>query len=189
MNHIGKTLAINLAKNWWVLLVRGIVAIAFGLLTWLQPGISLASLVILFGAFAMAEGIFGVWSAIDGRRHHEEWGVLLLEGLIGIGAGMVTFFVPAVTTLALLMFIAVWAIARGVLQIVLAIRLRKEIEGEWLLVLGGLASVLFGSILITQPEVGALGLLWVIAAYAVAFGVVLVSLSLRVRRFGNKLAA
>ena len=187
MNMVEKKMAKVLASNWWVVLVRGLVAIAFGILTWLQPGISLASLVILFGAYSLVEGLFELFSAFSSKPHHEDWWVELLEGLLGISVGLITFFVPAVTTLALLFFIAAWAIARGVLQMVFAIRLRKEIEGEWLLVLGGLASVVFGGILITQPEAGALGLLWVVAFYALVFGGLLVALSLRLRRLKQHL--
>lgn len=187
MNMVERKMAKVLASNWWVVLVRGLVAIAFGILTWLQPGISLASLVILFGAYSLVEGLFELFSAFSSKPHHEDWWVELLEGLLGISVGLITFFVPAVTTLALLFFIAAWAIARGVLQMVFAIRLRKEIEGEWLLVIGGLASVVFGGILITQPEAGALGLLWVVAFYALVFGGLLVALSLRLRRLKQHL--
>lgn len=182
-------LATILARNWWMLLLRGLIAIAFGVLTWFQPGISLASLVLLFGAYSMADGVLGAWTAIAGRKEREHWWVLLLEGLVGIGVGLLTFFAPQVTTLALLFYIAIWAVATGVLEIVAAIRLRKEIEGEWLLVLGGLASVGFGVLLMAQPGAGALALLWLIAAYAVAFGVVLVTLAFKARGFGQKLAA
>ena len=184
-----KKLVTILARHWWVLLLRGLLAIAFGVFTWFQPGISLASLILLFGAYAMSDGIFGVWTAIKGRNDHEHWWVLLLEGLIGIAAGLMTFLAPGVTTLVLLIFIATWAVARGVLEIVAAIRLRKEIEGEWLLILGGLVSILFGGFLMTHPEAGVLGLLWVVAFYAVSIGILLVMLAIRVRIFGKGLEA
>lgn len=182
-------LAAILARNWWVLLLRGIVAIAFGVVTWLQPGISVAALVLLFGAYSLADGVLGAWSAIAGRKEKEHWWVLLLEGLVGIGVGLLTLFAPGVTALALLFYIAIWAIATGVLEIVAAIRLRKEIEGEWLLVLGGLASVAFGVLLMARPGAGALAVLWLIAAYSIAFGVILVVLAVKARGFGKALAA
>ena len=182
-------LATILSRNWWVLLLRGIVAIAFGVLTWFQPGISLASLVLLFGVYSMADGILGTWTAIAGRKERDHWWVLLLEGLVGIGVGLLTLFAPGVTALALLFYIAIWAIATGVLEIVAAIRLRKEIEGEWLLVLGGLASVVFGVLLMARPGVGVLAVLWLVAAYAVVFGVLLVILAFKARSFGRQLAA
>jgi uncharacterized membrane protein HdeD (DUF308 family) len=187
MELVKDQLAAILSRNWWVLLLRGIVAIVFGVLTWLLPGISLAALVLLFGAYSMVDGILGAWTAIAGRKEHEHWWVLLLEGLVGIGVGILTLFAPGVTALALLFYIAIWAIATGVLEIVAAIRLRKEIEGEWLLVLGGLASVAFGVLLMARPGAGALAVLWIIAAYAVVFGVILVVLAFKARSFARAL--
>ena len=178
-------LATILARSWWVLLLRGLFAIAFGVVAWLQPGISLAALVLLFGVYSLADGVLGVFTAIGGRKENDDWWVLLLGGLVGIGVGVLTFVAPDVTTLALLFYIAIWAIATGVLQFVAAIRLRKEIQGEFLLMLGGLASVAFGIVLMARPGVGALSLVWLIATYAVVFGVILVILAFRVRRLGG----
>jgi uncharacterized membrane protein HdeD (DUF308 family) len=189
MNTVDKKFADILSRSWWVLLLRGLVAIAFGVLTWLQPGISLAALVLLFGAYSMVDGILGIWTAIAGRKDHEHWWVLLLGGLLGIGIGVMTFLVPGVTALALLFYIAIWAIATGVLEIVAAIRLRKEIEGEWLLILSGLASVLFGVLLMAQPGAGALALLWLIATFAVVFGILLLILAFKARSFGKRIAS
>ncbi len=188
MNIGEKQLSTILSRNWWVLLLRGLAAIAFGILTWLLPGISLATLVLLFGAYILVDGILGSWTAIAGRKEHEHWGVLLLWGLIGIGVGILTFLVPGITALALLFYIAIWAIATGVLEIVAAIRLRKEIKNEWLLVFGGLVSVVFGAILMARPVVGALALLWLIATFAVLFGLLLVLLAFKVRTFGDQAA-
>lgn len=181
METVGNRLAAILRRSWWMLLLRGLFAIAFGVLTWVLPGASLAALVLLFGAYVMADGILGVWSAVAGRKEHEHWWVMLIAGLLGIAVGLLTFLAPGVTALVLLFYIAIWAIATGVLQIVVAIRLRKEIKGEWLLILGGLASVVFGVLLVAQPGAGALAVLWLIATYAVFFGVLLVMLSLKVR--------
>jgi len=185
MNVLERHLATILARDWWMLLLRGLIAIAFGLLLWVQPAISLAALVLFFGGYVLADGILGVWSAIAGRKDHEDWWVLLLWGLTGIGVGILTFMAPGVTALALLFYIAVWAIATGVLQIAAAIRLRKMIRGEWWLILGGLASVIFGVLLMARPGAGALAVLWLIAAYAVVFGVFLVLLAFKVRGFGK----
>ena len=182
-------MAAILRRNWWVLLLRGIAAIAFGVLTWFYPGLSLAVLVLLFGAYAFVDGVLGVWSALAGREKHDDWWLLLLVGLLGIGVGVLTFFAPGLTAIGLLFYIAVWAIATGVLEIITAIRLRKEIEGEWLLVLGGIVSVVFGVFLMAQPGVGALALLWMIAAFAVVFGVLMVILAFKARSFGGTLAA
>ena len=189
MNIVDKRLANVISGVWWLLLLRGLVAILFGVLTWLQPGISLAALVLLFGAYSLADGILGVWAAITERKQHEDWWVLLLWGFVGIGVGIMTFLVPGVTALALLFYIAIWATASGVLQIVVAIRLRREIADEWLLLLAGLLSVAFGVLLMIRPAEGALAVLWLIGAYAIFFGALLVILSFKARSFGRRLAA
>ena len=116
------SIASILSRSWWLLVLRGLAALAFGILTWVMPGISLASLVLLFGAYSMADGIFCLWSALAGPKNHESWWVLLLGGLLGIGVGVLTFFAPGVTALGLLIYIAAWALATGVLEIVAAIR-------------------------------------------------------------------
>ena len=189
MNIVEKRLANVISEVWWLLLLRGLVAILFGVLTWLQPGISLAALVLLFGAYSLADGILGVWAAITERKQHEDWWVLLLWGFVGIGVGTLTFLVPGVTALALLFYIAIWAISSGVLQIVVAIHLRREIADEWLLLLAGLASIVFGLLLMLRPAAGALAVLWLISTYAVVFGALLVILSFKARSFGRRLAA
>lgn len=186
MNGLEKQLASILNRSWWMLLLRGLAAIAFGVLAWLQPGLSLASLVLLFGAYSIVDGVLGSWTAIVGRHDHENWWVLLLDGLLGIGIGILTFLAPGITALALLYYIAVWAVATGVLEIVAGVRLRKEIQGELWLVLAGLASVVFGVLLMAQPGVGALSVLWLIASYALVFGVLLVILAFKVRGFAAK---
>ncbi|MGH8686680.1 MAG: HdeD family acid-resistance protein [Burkholderiales bacterium] len=181
MNLIEKHLASMLFRHWWVLLLRGLTAIAFGVLTWVMPAISLAVLILLFGAYALVDGVLAVWMAIAGRGEHEHWWVMLLWGLVGIGVGILTFLAPGVTAFALLFYIAIWAIATGMLQIVAAIRLRREMQGEWVLILAGIASVVFGVLLVANPGAGVLAVLWLIAIYAVVFGVLLVILSLKAR--------
>jgi uncharacterized membrane protein HdeD (DUF308 family) len=158
-----------LAKHWWVLLLRGVCAILFGVLTFVWPGITLLTLVLLYGAYALA----------DGAPAPRWW--LALVGLLGIAVGILTFAWPGITALVLLLFIAGWAIATGLLQIVGAIRLRKEIENEWLLIAGGVLSVIFGLILVVQPGTGALALLYVIGIYAILYGILEIWLSLRLR--------
>ena len=127
---------LTLTKNWWVLVLRGVLAIIFAVLTFVRPGITLASLVLLFGAFAFADGVLHLIAAF--RSGTGSWWALVLAGLFGIGAGVVTFFYPGLTALTLLYCIAFWSIFAGVAEIMAAIRLRKEIEGEWLLGLAGL---------------------------------------------------
>ena len=187
MDLVTERLASILSRGWWLLLLRGLAAIAFGVLTWSQPGISLTVLILFFGAYSMADGILGIWTTVAGREHHDHWWVLLLEGLLGVGVGVLTFFAPGVTALALLFYIAIWAIGTGVLEIVAAIRLRKEIEGEWMLIVAGLASVFFGVLLMAQPGAGALAMLWLIGSYAMVFGVLLVLLAFKARSFGSSI--
>ena len=180
-----QNLAAALGRNWWLLLLRGLVAIVFALLTWAQPGVSLAALVLVFGIYVLADGLLGVWSAIAKRRDNRHWWLLLLWGLVGIVVGVMTFIMPGITGLVLLMYIAAWAVMTGVLQIVAAIRLRKEIKGEWLMILSGLVSVAFGVLLFLQPGAGALAVAWIIAAYAFIFGVLMVLLAFKVRKLGR----
>ena len=185
MGVIEGKLAGILRRTWWLLLLRGLMAIAFGVLSWVQPGISLAALVMLFGVYALIDGVAGVWASMAGHKDDGHWWVLLLWGVVGVGVGTLTLSAPGHTALALLFYIALWAVATGVLQIVAAVRLRKEIEGEWMLGLGGLASVAFGVVLMARPMAGAVALLWIIATYAIFFGLLLVVLAFKARRFGR----
>lgn len=171
-----------LSRYWWAYVVRGILAILFGILAYAWPGITLATLIILFGAFAFVDGIFLIIKTIGNWGGRDDRWLLLLEGLLGIGIGLLAFMVPGVTTLALVFYIAVWSLATGVLEIVTAIRLRKEIQGEGWMILSGIASILFALLLMVFPGAGALGLIWLIAAYAIIFGVVLILLGFKLRR-------
>ena len=182
-------LANILSRYWWMILLRGVAWLLFGILVYAQPAISLVTLTLLFGAFVLWDGIGNVVSAIGGRRENENWGVLLLTGLAGIAIGALTFYDPSITALGLLFYIAVWVTGTGLLQVVAGIRLRKEIEGEFWLILSGLISIALGVFLVARPGAGALSVLWVIATYAVLFGIILVVLAFRVRSFGARLAA
>ena len=174
------TLVPALAQNWWLLLLRGIAAIAFGVLAFVWPGLTLLTLVLFYGAFALVDGVLAVIAAITGRTPGPRWW-LALVGIAGIVAGLLTFLWPGVTALVLLFFIAGWAIAIGIFEIVGAIRLRKEIDNEWLLIAGGVLSVLFGLAVLVVPGAGALALVWMIATYAIIYGIILVWFSLRLR--------
>ena len=176
-------LADILSRYWWMTAVRGAAWILFGLavLTW--PGLSLLILTFMFGAFVLIDGVSATATALGGRRENEAWWVLLLVGLCGIAIGVMTFFTPGLTALALLLYIAAWAIATGILQTVTAIRLRREIEGEFWLALSGVLSVLFGVLILARPGAGAMSVVWLIGLYAMVFGVTLVVLAFRVRSF------
>lgn len=173
-----------LAENWWVLLLRGLFAVLFGVLTFVWPGLSLLSLIILFGAYSLVDGVVALYGAFKGRgeaRGYSLWW-LLFVGISGIAAGIVTFIYPQVTALVLVVFIGAWALVRGIFEIIGAVRLRKEIEHEWLLIFAGLLSVLFGLALLIKPGAGALALLWLIGSYAILFGLILIWLSFRLRK-------
>jgi uncharacterized membrane protein HdeD (DUF308 family) len=175
----------TLARNWWLLLLRGIAGIIFGVLTFFWPEISLVALVLLFGAFAFADGVFTFINGIRERRANDRWWLLILQGLMGIGAGVVTAVWPAISALALLYVIAAWALVTGALEIAAAIRLRKVIEGEWLLALSGIASVLLGMLLFVFPGPGALAVVLWIGAYALVSGVLLIVLAFRLRSWAR----
>lgn len=170
-----------LSRYWWMTVLRGLFWILFGVVMFARPGISLLSLTLALGIVIFADGILNVVNAFAGRKVHEDWWVLLLVGLTGIGIGAIAFYNPQATAIALVFYVAIWAIATGLLQIVAAIRLRRQLAGEVWMILGGIASVVFGALLIMQPGAGALTLLWLFAAYAIAFGVLLVLLAFRVR--------
>ncbi len=177
-----------LSKNWWKFVVRGVCAILFGVLAFAWPGITLLTLVILFGVFVLIEGIFSIIIAISIRKTLEDWWVLLLKGLAGVGIGFITYFAPGVTAVALILYIAVWSLVTGVLELVVAIRLRKVVQGEFWLVLSGIASIVFSFLLLARPGVGALSILWIIAIYAIIFGILLVALGLKLRGLKSKMA-
>ncbi len=174
-----------LSRNWGWLVLRGVVAILFGVLTAFQPGITLAALVLLFGAYAFTDGIATIVWSIANRRDEPHWVSLIFGGLLSISAGVVTFFWPAMTTVVLLFLIAGWAMVTGIATIVAGIQLRKVIVGEWRLVLFGLMSVAFGVILLAAPAVGALAMVLWIGWYAIVSGVLLISLGLRLRSWGR----
>jgi uncharacterized membrane protein HdeD (DUF308 family) len=168
-------------RNWWVLALRGAAAILFGLLAFLWPDLTLAALVLLFGAYALWDGVFALFSGIRQRGKDQRWWVMVIQGLVGIGAGILTFLWPGMTALVLVYFIASWAVVTGVLAIVTAIQLRKEIRGEWLLALSGALSVIVGVAMIFLPGAGALALVWLIASYAIALGILMLVLAFRLR--------
>ena len=181
---LGPVMVHALAKNWWLLLLRGIAAIIFGGLAFAWPGLTLLTLILFYGAFALVDGVLAIIAAIAGGAPAPRWW-LAIVGLLGIVAGLLTFLMPGLSALVLLFFIAGWAIATGVFQILGAIKLRKEIDNEWLLILTGVISVLFGIGVMLAPGAGALALVWVIAAYSVVTGALLVALAFRLKKHSH----
>lgn len=173
----------SLAARWWVPVVRGVAAILFGVLAIVAPSISLLALVLSWGAYALVDGAFNVIQATRGARAGRSWGWLLFEGVVSIAAGALTFAYPAMTALALLTVIAVWAVLTGIAEIAAAIRLRRAITGEWMLAASGVLSIAFGVLLLVYPSTGALAILWIIGLYAIAFGLLLIGVGLRLNRW------
>jgi uncharacterized membrane protein HdeD (DUF308 family) len=169
-----------LARRWWALALRGVIAVLFGLSTFFVPGVTLIALVLLFGFYAILDGVFDIVSAVKAPGHH--W-PLLVEGIVGIIAGIVTFMWPGITAMVLLYLIGFWAILTGVLEIVAGIRLRQAIANEMLLILMGVISILFGILIILFPGAGALAVIFWIGAYALVFGIILIALAFRLRGF------
>jgi uncharacterized membrane protein HdeD (DUF308 family) len=173
----------TLAENWWLLLLRGLAAIAFGVIAFFWPAITLVALTYLWGAYALADGIIALGAAFGARGVDAgpRWW-LGLSGVVGILAGIIAFAYTGMTALVLLTFIAVWAIIIGVLQLFAAVRMRDVLNNEWWLILSGLISIAFGVVLIAWPGTGALTVIWTIAWYAVFFGCMLVGLSFELKK-------
>jgi uncharacterized membrane protein HdeD (DUF308 family) len=169
----------TLATNWWALLLRGIAAVLFGLAALFWPGLTLFVLIVFFGAYALVDGILAIVAGIRGSEGRR-W-LLLAEGVLGVLAGLITFFWPGMTALFLLFVISAWAIFTGLLKVVMAIFFRREVENAWLMGLSGVLSVLFGVVLAVLPGAGLLSLVWLIGIYALIVGVVLIVLGFRMR--------
>ena len=170
-----------LVRNWWVFAVRGVAAVIFGVLAILWPVLTLQTLILLFGAYALVDGIFTVITGIAAHERNQRWWMLLLQGIAGILIGVLTFLWPGTTALVLLYFIAAWEIVTGILEIVAAIQLRRIIENEWVMIITGIASIIFGLILFIFPGAGALSLVWLIGVYSLAFGILMIVLAFRLR--------
>ncbi|SEA11674.1 HdeD family acid-resistance protein [Microbulbifer marinus] len=171
-----------LSENWWLLLLRGVAAVIFGVLCFIWPGLSLLALVVLFGAYALLDGFLALIAAVLGRHKSTPLWWLILAGLISVAAGIATFAYPQVTALVLVIFIGAWALVRGAFEIIGAFHLRKEISSEWLLMAVGLLSMIFGIAILANPGAGALALIWLIGIYAILFGLPMIWLAFRLRK-------
>ena len=176
-----------IGKSWWLVLLRGIFAVLFGVLAFVWPGLTLIALVTLYGLYAIVDGAVALYAALAGGAPVSRWW-LLFAGLLGLAIGIVTLAWPGITALALLACIGVWALVRGIFEIVSAIQLRKVIDNEWWLIGSGVMSVLFGLVVLMAPGAGAVALVWLIGAYAIAFGCLLVGLAFRLRNFAAVVA-
>ncbi|PSL49022.1 uncharacterized membrane protein HdeD (DUF308 family) [Chitinophaga niastensis] len=167
---------------WWIFLLRGIFALVLGVLAVFWPGITFATLIVFLGAYLFIAGIFAVAGAIAARKTNENWSVFLFSGLIGVILGILTFYNPFATGAALIYLVAFWAMLAGLMEIIIAIRLRKVITGEGWYIMGGLLTIIFGILLVSNPVAAAVTLTWVFGIYAIITGVMLISLSWRLRR-------
>jgi len=180
-------MTIQLHRNWWAIVLRGTIAILFGLLAIIWPGITIKVLVLLFGAFALVDGMFTLVAAIRNRSGlYRFWAEF--EGIVGIAAGILTLIWPRVTATALVYLIAIWAIVTGIFEILAAFELRKVVTGEWRLVLGGILSLVLGVLIAFFPHAGAVSIVWLIGLYAILFGILLVTLGVRARRLDKELS-
>ena len=172
--------------KWWALMLRGVAAVIFGALAFANPGITVGALIFLFAAYALVDGAFAIAAAINRTDRTGHWGAMLLRGILGIIASIMAVTWPAMTALVLLFLIAGWAIATGLVEIAAAIRLRKVITGEWLLVVSGILSILFGLTLMAFPGPGILAVVWLIGVYAVAFGALMIAAGFELRSLARR---
>ncbi len=176
----------QLGQNWWAVAIRGAAAIIFGILALIWPSITFTVLVLFWGAYALVDGVFATISVLTRHAGGNHRWLLLLEGIAGILAGIVTFLYPGLTGVVLLYLIAAWAIVTGILEILAAIRLRAEITNEWLLAIAGVVSVIFGIVVALFPAAGALAVVWLIGAYAIVFGFLLLFVAFRLRSYAGE---
>jgi uncharacterized membrane protein HdeD (DUF308 family) len=179
----------TLKRHWWVPVIRGIAAIVFGIIAFVYPGITIATLVLFFGAWVLIDGIFRVVGAIGHRPSDPDWGWHIVIGIVGIIVGLLTFHAPQITALALIIYVAAWALMIGATEIAFAIKLRREIKGEWFLILMGLASIIFAILLLWNPIAGAAAVIWLIAWYAVVLGILAIFFGFRLRSLRAPLSA
>ena len=173
----------NLTRNWWVLVVRGPLAILFGLIAFFWPGLSWLVLILTFGLYAIVDGVFAMLTGLVSSKYSPRWWVFLLEGMVSVAAGVVALARPGLAGFALIIVLAVWAILTGILEIAAAIRLRREITNEWMLAFGGFVSIVLGVLLFFQPATGGLVVTLMIGAYALIFGILFVVLGFRLRQW------
>jgi uncharacterized membrane protein HdeD (DUF308 family) len=179
-------MALNLARYWWALALRGTAAIIFGIIALFWPPAAIAVLVAIFGAYALVDGIFNLIAAVRAGRSGQRWGALVFEGIVSLLVGLLTLFFPRVTALALVLLVGAWSLVTGIAELLAAIKLRRLIEHEWLLALAGVLSIAFGILLFISPLIGAIAIAIWIGAYCLVFGALLVGLALRLRSWAAR---
>jgi uncharacterized membrane protein HdeD (DUF308 family) len=177
-----------LAYNWWAIAIRGVLGLLFGVIALVLPGATMLSLVLLFAAYMLVDGIFAIIAAVRAASRSQRWGLLTLEGIVDILTGIIAFLWPGLTVIAFVLLIAAWALISGALMLAAAFRLSAD-SGRWWLALGGIASLIYGVLLVVAPLIGAVVLTWWIGAYAIVFGVSLLILAFKLRARRDRLAA
>jgi uncharacterized membrane protein HdeD (DUF308 family) len=180
---------VELARWWWTFILRGVLAIAFGVVAFVSPPATIAALVLLFGAWALVDGVFHIAGAIRDRSRNRSWWLAVLEGVVSIIAGVLALAFPAFAALSVLLIISAWSILTGVVEVVMAIRLREQITGELWLAIAGILSILFGVLLFLFPTTGAVTIVWIIGAFAIAFGISMIALGWRLRQIHQRVTA
>ncbi|HTV73710.1 MAG TPA: HdeD family acid-resistance protein [Candidatus Acidoferrales bacterium] len=175
----------RLSRNWWLLGLRGLVSILLGIVAFLWPGVTFFVLIAFFAAYMFVAGIFTLVAAFHFNDQPTPWPVLVIEGIAGLAIGIITFFWPGITALAAIYTIAVWAVITGILQLVMAVRVRRELPDEILLILAGIASIIFGAVCAAAPLLGLLVYMWILGTYAIIFGILLLVFAVRVRGAGS----
>jgi len=181
MPHISE-----LSSNWWALALRGAISILLGLVAFTMPGLTIAALVTIFGVYAFVEGVLAIMAAMRGVREHDRWGWMLVEGIVGIVVGLVAFFMPGVGAIAVVWLVAAWAVTTGALEIGAAIRLRKIIEGEWMLMLAGALAIVLGLFIVSRPGLGVVLLATWLGVYAIFTGIITLLLAFRIRNWSQE---
>ncbi|SRR5258707_2656183 len=176
-------------RNWWLLALRGVFAIIFGLIALFAPGIALLAFIYVFAAYALIDGIVAVFTAIQERGSLSRWGWVLFEGILSIIAGIVAFVYPGLTALVLLYLVASWAIVTGILELVAAFAIRGFAAREWALGLAGIISIIFGILLFVFPRAGLLSILWLVGIYGLVFGILFIVRAFQLRSWASSVTA
>ena len=176
----------QLASNWWALALRGVLALLVGFLALTRPGMTLGAIVFLLGAYMFVDGVFAIMAALRGIRANDKWGWMLVEGILGIVAGIIVFRTPSTGAIVLLWLVAFWAITHGIAEIAAGIKLRKIIEGEWLLILAGVLSLALGIFVLMRPSAGLVLLVTWVGVYAIFAGIVTLMLAFRIRKWSHE---
>lgn len=187
--QVGQVLATKVSemcsRNWWVFLIGGIASIVFGILAFINPGVALLVLAMFFAAFVLVDGAVNIWGAVT-NREADGWWIMLLLGIAGVVVGGYALMVPPVSMLALLYVVAFIAMFMGLTAIYLGWKIRAEVEGEWVLIIAGIMSVLFALLMIFRPGIGGVSFVYLIATWAILIGALRISFAFKIRKVGNR---